>query len=560
MPEERGTPGTRPTRAAVGTPSRVELLRATWLTSLLSGLLFALLGAAGCLVVFAQVPARRAFETHLAAAGVPTRRSAWAVALVLAAHLGYVITGLAGLALLHVVRGPEAGLPPPWLEMVGFGSATLGLTLALRPFVFLPFVLADARTAATLGEALPRAGELAVRAGPGFWRFFDGVFVPAFVLAPLLLFVYVPLGALVAGIGWGGGLLIASAHVAARYAALTHGGVTALAEPARRMPRQLRRVGASACVASLLAAVAVAAALASPTPAAPLDDRLERLRRDAATVAVLAEGERLRLPGTTVEVWVDARAIHVEARDGGGAGRVALEPALRSGASSLRSEPVRLTVLSWTSGDVLLAANHPDWESPRGVRVTREGVRTDDGLQPRARRHLSQLGYLALLVLVVAWLVFLLRSQRRLAIARTLHAIADASELGDSPRPLAALDGTLQAPSLVLDGRRARFDQPAHVVRGGLRVRLPSDVPLLGEGELHDGQSVTLVGRFSRLGGRGLREAALPSPDEPALVAGGRDEAVRVLVAAAAHEGTQALTAAFVAAFVVVVRVLFGLA
>ncbi len=546
-----------PRRAPEGkAPSAIALLYLTAFESLGWAALFAILAATGCLMIFAQVPARRAFEGHLKAAGVPTRRSGWSVAVVLAAHFGYAAAGLAGLALLHVLRGPVAGSAPAWLEMLGFGGATLGLTLALRPFVFLPFVLADGRATLLFGDALTRAADLGARAGGRFWRRFDAVFLPAFVVAPLLLFLYVPLGAMVAGTGWGVGLVVASALVASRYAELTPAGFEELPDAARTTPRALRLVGASALVASSLAGLALVAALVVPTPAHLLRKSVAALRADAAVVAVLDTAERARLPGTQVEVWAEREAIHIEASDGGGAGRVALDP----GPAPRGAGALALTVLQEPSGDFLLVAMKPLWTRPRAVRVDREGVRTDDGLRRRAALRLGQLGSLALVVLLLAWLVFVLRSHRRLAMARTLHAIRDASDLGAAARPLAALDGVLQASSVVIEGRRARFDTPAHVVRGSLRVRLPAAVPLLAEGERSDGGPVTLGGRFSRLGGRGLREAALPSPDDPALVAGGRDEAARVLVAAAARQGTVALTVSLGAALVVVGGVLFALA
>ena len=550
-------PGASREAARTGPRSAAALLRATAVDSLLRGLLFSIFAGAGCLLPLAQLWARRTFEGHLRAAGVPTRRSSLGVVVVLSAHVGYMAAGLAGLALVQVLREPDAGAVP-LLEALGFGATTLGLTIALRPFVFLPFVLADGRAAVPLGDALARAVELGARAGRPFWRRFDAVFVPAFVVAPLALFADVPLGAALAALGWGTGLVVASALVTARYAVLSPRGFETLPDPARHTPRALRVVGASALVASLLAGAALAAALVIPTPARPPDEGVAQLRSAASAVTVLREGERLRLPGSRVEVWVESDALYVEARDGGGAGRIGLASPPLSAPPDDFGAPV-LTVLTESDGAYRLVASRPRGGS-QAVRIDGEGVRLDDGLRRRAGLRLGQLGALALLALLAAWLVFLLRSQRQLATARMLRAIRDASELGDDARSLAALDGQLEATSLVVEDRRARFDAPAHVVRGALRVRLPAEVPLLAEGELAHGSRVTLVGRFSRLGGRNLREAALPSPADAALVAGGRDEAHRILVSAAARGGTVALTVALVAALVLVGRVLFGLA
>ncbi|MEM1418509.1 MAG: hypothetical protein AAGH15_26680, partial [Myxococcota bacterium] len=331
-------PATAPPAAVSSPPGALAIVRASASTSVVGGFFFGFMAVSCLLVPFLPMAARRVFEAHLATALPAARpqRSGRSYALVLAAYVGYVLAAFAGRSVvdaLHagtsvVDRFAGEGASAPALA-AGVLVATLGLALALRGFVFLPFVLADGRLALRFGEGVALAADLAGRAGRRFWVVFHAIFLPPFLGAPLLLFVDEGFGAGVSGVAWGVGLVAASAWTAARYAALTVAGVEALPEAAGRTPRALRVFGWSAPVAGALALVATLAALAVPTEA-------ERVRRSPTSlsdflaelgteVAIVPLGEHVRLPGTSVDVWATRAAVYVEAADGGGAGAVALD-------------------------------------------------------------------------------------------------------------------------------------------------------------------------------------------------------------------------------------------
>lgn len=313
------------------------------------------------------------------------------------------------------------------------------------------------------------------------------------------------------------------------------------AEPSRA-PARLRALAwlLGPAIAGLLAMFAGASLVPSPMRHTDLDPDP---RRGMRGVAISAESQRARLPGTSVVVRTTANGIAVEADDGGGAG------AVDAGFDTTQSG---LYVAQRTRGGVLqpsFLVAVTDGETWATTDVDMDGVRLDDSMAERTFGRLGAFGNgaLAMALLLLLYLTFTLGSE--LGAARTLDAPSLSSDSARSSG-LKALDGTLRVgteSTLTYQppGRLARLLGSAEGAltvtgeawidadAGQQRFRLPErPVLVLGgdAGRDWDGERVVILSRFTSGGVTGLRESSVVFPDDGQLTLGGRDDASELLV------------------------------
>ncbi|AKF07861.1 hypothetical protein [Sandaracinus amylolyticus] len=447
-------------------------------------------------------------------------------ALAIGLTIALVIASLVGLGAARAVSHSA----PLAIALAIVLPSALGVVLA--PFVLAPVAWLDREEGVV--AALVRAFELAVRRG-ALPTLRDGASLGALVgIAASLGVAFLQLdGAAILVAVWAsiaigapiGASVLARAYVDGSARAAFDGATDA------QVSRGLRRVAVLVTPAAWMLAIALVAAMLTPSPMR----RVDHARALAsAAVATVEPGDELVLPGDHGLVVAPGEdGVLVRTADGGGAGHVAWKGA--------NDYDVRLSLL-------VVRTRFRDvdaWALVFGDDATfidDEGVRLDDSFTDRlaARLDVQSLALVLIALVALAW--WSLRLARAMARARALDAPRSFGDAAPDPATLVQLVGRLrydEGSYVEGKGTSASVTGAARVVSldGAVVIVLPAHVPLLvpSDAKPDDGAEVTVVARAGALSPTSFRQGAAAWPDGAKLVLADRDEAAEQLLERAAR-------------------------
>ncbi|MGD8858822.1 MAG: hypothetical protein PVI30_02350 [Myxococcales bacterium] len=337
---------------------------------------------------------------------------------------------LAWLGMSPVAAGPD---PSPAQAMVRLAPAALAAAvclLYLLPFVYAPLSLID--RGGTLGGAVLESARLAHEGGALRLYLFAGAsgllqLSPALLAGALValsppersaLWAAAALPPMALTLPLGQGMLVE--RYAQRRQELADATRTRLAG---RPPRSLSLLWALLVLAPLLSSLMLGASLVRPARLAA-----GRLASGGETVAILSpldDVQRVRPRGTALTLRLSPGGAHVEASDGGGAGRLPL-------ASEAPITSARVVRVRDSYGIEVVQEGRA-----YHTRVDRAGVRLDDDLRTRLSDRVPAWMLAAMLMAVFSIAIALLPVLAALARVRKQYAAAPPERL--PPRELTAL-------------------------------------------------------------------------------------------------------------------------